>query len=621
MGSVTAHRGPDDAGSYSAPEIAIGIRRLSIIDRAGGHQPITNEDGSVWVVCNGEIYNFRELRRALEARGHRFRSASDTEAIVHAYEEYGDAFVDHLAGMFAVALWDGPQRRFLLARDRLGIKPLYYMDDGRRLIFASEAKAILRVPQVTPQLDPAALHQYLGLGYTPAPLSLFAGIRKLPPASLMIVEDGALTVRRYWTLTASEDGGLDEGDWVQAIGAALERAVVSQMVSDVPIGAFLSGGIDSSAIVGFMAKHSSVPVRTYSIGFATQSAGRLYNELPFARQIAAHFGTRHRELLVRPKVVELLPELIWHLDEPLADSAFITTHLVARLAREDVSVVLSGLGGDELFGGYLRYRWDYYDRYYRLVPRLLRERVLLPLARRLPVDRHSPSRNLFRLVRHFVMANGLSCEGRYRSAVGVFSRETISGLCRVPADEEHDALHDAFRRCPSVDTLQTLMHVDLDTQLPDDLLSLTDKMTMAASLECRVPMLDHDLVELAARLPSRFKIRGRESKYILKRALDGLLPRRTLDRPKRGFGAPIGAWLTAELAPLTRYLLSAEGLDRRGFLEPRVVADTIETHYAGREDHTDHLLALISLELWCRIFLDRQSPKDLSAEIAAELRT
>ena len=619
MGRVTAHRGPDDEGRHVSDGVAFGMRRLSIIDLAGGHQPISNHDDTVWVVCNGEVYNFRELRAQLEAKGHRFKTKSDTEVVLYAYIEWGDAFVDRLRGMYGFAIWDAPRRRLLVARDRLGIKPLYYYNDGQRLIFASEAKAILEAG-VTPEVDPEALHQYLALGYVPAPRSLFAGIHKLPVASMLIVEDGEVALRRYWQLGPEVEEEKTEAQWVEALLGTMEEAVVSQMVSDVPLGAFLSGGIDSSSVVGFMARHSKQPVKTYSIGFDTGSAGNFYNELPYAARVSKLFGTEHREILVRPNVVQLLPKLLWHMDEPIADSAFMTTYLVSQFARQDVTVILSGVGGDELFGGYRRYLGEYYGQLYQRVPQGLRSRLVVPLAKRLPADRHSPLLNLSRLARSFLLTSELPFEDRYRRYVGVYTDEQLEKLMLARARPEVDALRAAFARASPGDAVRTMFQVDLETQLPDDLLLLTDKMSMATSLECRVPLLDERLVELAARMPSRFKIRGRALKHIMKRALGGLLPDDILFRQKRGFGAPMGAWLKHELSGLTKTLLSPQAVGRRGLVRPHVVKETLALHEANKEDHTDHLLALLNLEVWCRMYLDKQSPGDLTGQIEAEMR-
>jgi asparagine synthase (glutamine-hydrolysing) len=614
MAAVTVHRGPDDEGEYENCAVALGMRRLSIIDLAGGHQPIANEDGTIQVVCNGEIYNYRELGDGLRAAGHQFGSRSDSEVLVHLYEEHGERFVTRLNGMFAFALWDARRHRLVVGRDRLGIKPLYYRQDGTELTFASELKAILAARERRVVLDPVALREYLALGYVAAPRSIVREIRKLPPASLLVWEQGKATISRYWTPTI-EAGDGSEGEWVRAFRETMEQAVRSQMVSDVPLGAFLSGGLDSSTIVAMMAKQTTMPIKTYSIGFDTTAGGALYNELPWARRVADRFRTDHREILVRPDVAELLPKLLWHLDEPIADSAFVTTFLVAAFAREDVTVILSGVGGDELFGGYRRYLGGYYDRYYDLVPGWLRREVLSPLVRALPSDRHSAGTNLMRLLRTYVGSHEAGFEDRYRAYVQVFDRLAVEALLREPAIESADALSAAFREVSDADPLRRVMRVDLLTQLPDDLLQLTDRMTMANSLECRVPFLDNSVVDLSLRMPSHLKVKGRGLKHVLKTALAEVLPREILERGKRGFGAPVGAWFKRELAALVKDVLSKESVEARGIFRWDAVQRTIALHEANKEDHTDHMLALLSFELWSRIYLDGRSPASVEAEL------
>lgn len=618
MGDVTRHRGPDDEGRYAGEGVLLGMRRLSIIDLQGGQQPIANEDESVWLVCNGEIYNFRALRSSLESQGHRFRTGSDAEVLVHLYEEYGDDFVTRLEGMFGFALWDVRRRRLLIGRDRLGIKPLYYFNDGKRLLFASEAKAILAVPGVHAQLNGEALREYLTLGYVPGELSLFAGMSRLPPASMMICDAEGIRHQTWWQLPHACDESRSEAQWIEAVQAEIESSVKSQMVSDVPLGAFLSGGIDSSAVVAFMARHSSHPVKTYAIGFDTSSgSGSFYNELPWARQVSELFGTEHHEIVVEPDVVGLLPKLLWHMDEPMADAAFITTYLVSEFARKDVTVILSGVGGDELFGGYRRYLGEYYGALYNRLPRWLRHGLIAPIARHMPADRHSTLLNYSRLARGFILANELPFEDRYRSYVEVYS-DTLADatLLNTPRRSGDDALRQAFDRHPHGDGLHRLFAVDAATQLPDDLLMLTDKTSMATSLECRVPLLSESLVELAASMPSQYKIKGRELKSILKKALAGLLPEEILYRKKRGFGAPMGAWLKGELAPLMKQVLSPDALRKRGLFNPQSVAQTIAVHESNAEDHTDHLQSLMNLEIWARLYLDGRSVDDVGAELA-----
>jgi asparagine synthase (glutamine-hydrolysing) len=614
MSRLTVHRGPDDEGAYADGPLAFGMRRLSIIDVDGGHQPLTNEDCTLWLVANGEIYNYRALRAELIERGHRFRTASDCETILHLYEEHGDDCVQRLNGMFAFALWDTRRKRLLVARDRLGIKPVYWYNDGRRFAFASEAKAILALPGVTAELDPASASSYLALGYVPAPQSIFRGIRKLSPASTLVVEGAKVNEHRYWRMPADVDTARDETEWVDLIRDRLEESTRMQMVSDVPIGAFLSGGIDSSAVVAFMAAHSDRPVKTYAIGFGGGEAESFYNELPYARRVATLFGTDHHEILVRPDVVALLPKLLWHMDEPIADTAFLTTYLVSEFARRDVTVILSGVGGDELFGGYRRYLGSHYQGYFERLPSSLR-RFAATLSARLPSDRHSPLLNAARLAKGFLSTAGLPLEERYRSYVEVFSEDAAALLERKVREGGADLFDAAFAAATSQDELNRMLAVDAETQLPDDLLLLTDKMSMAVSLECRVPLLDHELVELAARIPQQVKIRGGRLKHVLKESLAGVLPVDILERKKRGFGTPMGAWLKGELKPVVADLLSRESVEGRGIFRHREIEELIATHGANRIDGTDRLLALLNLEIWARLYLDRRAPGDVADEL------
>jgi len=607
MGDAMVHRGPDDSGAFIDGEMLLGMRRLSIIDVSGGHQPIASEDGQVVAVCNGEIYNFRALRAELQGKGHRFATHSDSETVVHAYEEYGEAFLNRLDGMFGIALWDRRRRRLIVARDAIGIKPIYYRHDAQELIFASEAKSILAVPGVQARLDTSALAQYLSVGYVCAPNSMFEGIAKLEPGTALVVEEGRVRKQRFYRLPSSIDTGRSESQWVEEVRAELERSVRDQMVSDVPIGAFLSGGIDSSAVVAFMARHSAHPVKTYSIGFHGSTGAQLYNELPYARQVAEQFGTDHHEIVVQPDVATLLPELLWHMDEPIADAAFITTYLVSKFARQDVTVILSGVGGDELFGGYKRYLGEHYRSLYHRIPGVLRSAVIAPLAKLLPSDRHSRLLNQMRLAKAFVAADTLPFADRYRAYMQLFDAAERDSMMKSKPASFDDCIARGFADAQTDDPLRQLMDVDFATQLPDDLLMLTDKMSMAVSLECRVPLLDQRLVELAARMPGSLKMRGRELKHVMKRALADVLPDSILYREKRGFGAPMGAWLRAELAPVLHDVLSRESIAKRGLLDPDVVAATIREHEQQKADRTDHLLGLVNLEIWCRLYLDGQS--------------
>ena len=614
MGNVTRHRGPDDEGMQIDGPCGIAMRRLSIIDLAGGHQPLSNVEQTLWLVCNGEIYNYRELRSELQAKGYHFKTGSDSEVLLHLYAEEGDDFVLRLNGMFDFALWDVRRRRLLIGRDRIGVKPLYVLQDEKRLAFATEAKALLALPGVRAALNRGAVANYLHLGYVAAPDCIFQGIRKLPPATLLAVENGQVREWRYWRLPAHIDQSLTEHQWIDRVRAQLEESVRMQMVSDVPIGAFLSGGVDSSAVVGFMAKHSQDPIRTYAIGFTGGEAEALYNELPYARRVAELFGTHHREIVVRPDVVSLLPKLLWHMDEPISDTAFITTYLVSEFARQDVKVILSGVGGDELFGGYRRYLGEHYAQQYHRLPGWLR-RSAAAIAGRLPADRHSGLLNTLRLAKGFLASSEMNADDRYRSYLQVLDRQTVAELLMQPDAGRSDPLGLAFAGAGDQDILNRMFAVDAETQLPDDLLMLTDKMSMAVSLECRVPLLDQQLVELAACMPAAIKVRGGRLKHVLKESLGGLLPKDILDRKKRGFGTPMGAWLKKELAPLLKRLLAPEVVGARGLFRQPVVDRLVADHEANRIDGTDALLALMNLEIWSRIYLDQRDPADVAAEL------
>ncbi|EHR71997.1 asparagine synthase, glutamine-hydrolyzing [Burkholderiales bacterium JOSHI_001] len=614
MGDVTAHRGPDDEGQHIDRDCGIAMRRLSIIDLAGGHQPLSTVDGRYWLVCNGEIYNYRELRTELQSRGAQFKTGSDSEVLLHGYVLDGDDFILRLNGMFDFALWDAPRRRLLIGRDRIGVKPLYVLQDGRRLAFATEAKALLTLPGVTPRIDRTVLADYLHLGYVAAPRSIFEGIRKLPPATLLAVENGQVRQWCYWQPPQKVDRQVGADEWLQRVRARLDESVRMQMVSDVPIGAFLSGGVDSSAVVAAMARHSDQPIKTYAIGFEGGPAEALYNELPYARRVAQLFGTEHHEIVVKPDVVGLLPRLMWHMDEPLADTAFITTYLVSEFARHDVKVILSGVGGDELFGGYRRYLGGHYAARFAALPGPLRA-LVSSLARHLPADRHSKALNLLRLAKGFVASAGMAPDERYRSYLQVFGRQAAADLLLAPVPGAPDSLDAAFALAGSDDELNRLFAVDAQTQLPDDLLMLTDKMSMAVSLECRVPLLDHELVELAARIPTGIKIPGGQLKHLMKQALAPTLPDDILNRAKRGFGTPMGAWLKRELAPLLRHLLAPATIRERGLFRTEGVAALMADHEANRSDGTDALLALMNLEVWSRIYLDGRSHADVAAEL------
>jgi asparagine synthase (glutamine-hydrolysing) len=625
MGNVIVHRGPNDYGHYCDRQMAFGMRRLSIIDVAGGHQPIANEDGSVWAICNGEIYNFKALRQELEARGHRFECDSDTETIVHLYEEEGLEAFKRLRGMFAIALWDSKRSRLILARDRLGKKPLYVYRNSSRLMFASELKSLVEVAEVPRRLNLKALPEYLALGYVPAPSTLLEGIEKVLPGHYMVIEKGRVRDEQYWDVPLKADENHSEQEWIERVREKLLESIRIRLVSDVPLGAFLSGGIDSSAIVAAMAGMMDQPVKTYSIGFEGNDS--FYNELPYAGIVARKFATNHHEIVVRPDIARLLPSLMWHLEEPIADSAFITTYLVAKLASESVTVILSGVGGDELFGGYRRYLGAALGRYYRWLPNTVRKTWLPGLVSALPQDRHSKFKNYFRYADAFVKSAESDPVSQYMSYITLFSSDVQARMFANGAKTFHNdsgvaskTMKGYFEACRDISILNRLIYVDLKTSLADDLLALTDKMTMAASLECRAPFMDQELVELTASMPDSLKVRGFKMKYLLKKVVAPWLPEEILNRKKRGFGAPMGSWIRNDLGPLVENLLSESQVKARGLFSWPAIADIIAQHRTLKRDYTDQLLALINLELWCQIFLDQKTHSDC-AEMLLEQHT
>ena len=601
MTEVQSHRGPDGEGIACRGAAGLGHRRLAIIDLVTGDQPMASDDGSVRIVFNGEIYNFRELRTELEARGARFRTESDTEVILRSYEADGPDCVRQLRGMFAFAILDERARRLVLARDRAGIKPLVYAWDGRRLLFASEIKAILEDPAVSRDMDLEALGQYLTFHYVPAPRTIFRAIQKLPPASTLILslDGGEPVVSRYWNLRFAPDPGVSEPEWVDRLRGQLTDAVRCHMVSDVPIGAFLSGGMDSSTVVAMMAQASSTPIRTFSIGFDEAD----FDELRFARQVAARYGTDHYELVVKPNALEVLPKLAWHFDEPFADSSAIPTYYVSKITREHVTVALSGDGGDENFAGYRRYAraLELHERFDQGPARLMRP-LLRVASSLLPVG--APGQALTGML-------GAGPIERYFRLITYQRRETLR---RLLSDELADLARSAtdpgsFSRLASEgdtpDYVSTLQHIDIATYLPGDILAKVDGMSMAVSLESRVPLLDHRLMEFLATIPSTLKLRNGSGKYLLQRAMAQDLPGEILTRKKMGFGVPLGAWFRRELRDMTRDVLLGPRARQRGIFRASEVDSLLATHDAGRRDCSARLWSLICFELWMRQWADR----------------
>lgn len=601
MTGILAHRGPDGDGHHEDGRVGLGHRRLSIIDLATGEQPMSNDDASVWITFNGEIYNYRELRRELESRGYRFRTASDTEVIIKAYEAFGPDCVGHLRGMFAFALWDARRRRLFLARDRAGIKPLVYAWNGRRLLFASELKALLQDPDLARELDSEALRDYLTFLYIPSPKTIFRGIRKLPPASYLLLDadGGEPVIRRYWQLEFRPEAGRGEAEWIEGLRAQLADAVQSHLVSDVPIGAFLSGGVDSGSVVALMARAAQGPVRTFSIGFEDEA----FDEVGYARQVAQRYHTDHYEFVVKPDALEALPRLAWQFDEPFADSSALPTYYVSKITREHVTVGLSGDGGDENFAGYTRYaralalhrgldRWPgrlvrpFLALGGRLLPSGARGQGYLALLGADPVDRY-----------YQIMTGGRI--GALRGLLGADVRDSVMpglGPDRFRAHAGAAAAHDY---------VAALQRIDIETYLPEDILTKVDRTSMLVSLEARVPLLDHVLMEYVATMPTALKLSDAGGKAIFKHAMADALPHDVLHRPKMGFGVPLARWFRAELGDHAREVLLDSRTRRRGLLDTDAVARLLEEHRSGHRDRATLLWAVLCLEEWARVWLDR----------------
>jgi asparagine synthase (glutamine-hydrolysing) len=604
MGAAIGHRGPDDAGVYHEGPVGLVSRRLAIIDlSANGHQPMSTANGRYWITYNGEIYNYQALRDVLARGGATFRSASDTEVILHLYEREGAACLRHLRGMFALAIWDTRDRTLFVARDRLGKKPLHYYVDHERFVFASEPKAITEDPAVPAEADLESIYEYLSFGYVPSPRSAFKGFHKLPPAHWLLVKDGELRVERYWRLPYGPKLEGTEAELADRLLAELREAVRLRMIADVPVGAFLSGGIDSSAVVALMSEASSRPVRTFSIGFEEDA----YNELPFARLVAERYRTDHHEFVVKPDAVDVLPELVWHYNEPYADSSAVPTYYLSKLTRQHVTVALNGDAGDENFAGYDRYLATVLARRYDHVPAPLR-RLLGAVAGRLP--RMGGPRSLPRRVQRFAETAGAAPHRRYGRWVGLFDDAEKTTLCtpelaRAAARPDSLArLLDAYAATETDDVVDATLGMDVATYLLDDLLVKVDIASMANSLEARSPMVDHVFMEFAAALPSSLKLRGRTKKYLLKRAVAPLLPAAVVDRPKQGFGVPLDAWFRHELKDLAHDTLLGPRARARGLLEPAAVRRLLDEHVSGRRTWDRQLWGLLFLELWFQRFID-----------------
>ncbi len=618
------HRGPDSEGLWLDDHVALGMRRLSIIDLHTGDQPVYSEDKSIVVMMNGELYNYREVRAELEKRGHKFVTRSDTEILPHLYQEYGDAMVDHLNGMFAFALWDKNKKKLLIARDRFGEKPLYYGVFDGKLVYASEPKALLAHPSVKAEIDLNALRQYLSFDYIPAPLSIYKGIYKLPAAHLLVVENGEVRTRRYWNLSwqkpdrkeglkrqkTDSNGALNTSGLSHAaveLKELLSDAVRMRLVSDVPLGILLSGGIDSSTVAAFATHHATEKVKTFSIGFEEDS----FDESKFARLVAKHLDTEHHEeILSAEKAGDLISEIGTWLDEPLSDGSLIPTYLLSRFVRKHVTVALGGDGGDELFAGYPMYYGHKVAGIYTGIPQFLRSGVIEPLVNSLPVSNKNLSFDY--KAKRFVAASKFDAVTRHHSWFGSFSINEQKHLLteNVLANSNGDIYagpKKLLEICDAKDEIEQMQFLDINYYMAEDILTKVDRAAMAVSLETRAPFLDPRIAQFAASLPLEYKLKGSKGKYILKKAVEGLIPKSVITRPKKGFGIPIAEWLKGRLNPLMHDLLAPDRLEGQGIFEPAYIQKLIAEHEKGIASHHKQIWTLLVFQLWHDNFLRKVS--------------
>ncbi|WP_094226522.1 asparagine synthase (glutamine-hydrolyzing) [Methanolobus psychrotolerans] len=610
MCSVIHHRGPDDNGMFLDSGIGLGHRRLSIIDLEGGHQPVHNEDETVWVIYNGEIYNFLQLKADLVSKGHRFYTSSDTEVLVHLYEEYGDKLVHHLRGMFAFALWDMTKKRLLLARDRLGIKPLYYSLTGNKLLFASEIKALLQCEDIRPSVNVAALHDYLTFRHNLADETMFQGVHKLMPGHTLTYSGGSIFISQYWDVPAHGNNEFTEDYYVNKLRGLLEESVRIRLMSEVPLGVYLSGGIDSGIITGMMSKMVDEPIETFSVGFGSE--GQI-GELSQAQEAADYFGTNHHEIVVEQGAyAKYLKDVIWHNDEPVADPSALAVFLLSKMAKKHVTVVLNGAGGDEIFGGYISYKVGMLNnRYHRLVPGFVRKGLVAPIVD--SISPHLPSKFYvgMKSASHEITEHG------FLFSKSVFSEEDKHSLYTGELDSRIS--HDSFNKATDIlfnnatekfgnrqeSLLSRMMYADTRSYLVDHILLETDKLTMSSGIEARVPIIDHNVVEFACSIPDSLKLKGMTEKYILKKVGKDILPKATQQRKKRPFRIPIGTWFKGELMEMAEQAMDDSVIVREGYFKPEVIQDIMKKHNRSELLYNHKLYALLVFEMWSETFLER----------------
>lgn len=606
MCSKMAHRGPDSEGVYinnSSPSVGLGHRRLNIIDlSSAGHQPFSNEDDTAWITFNGEIYNYRDLRQDLESKGHKFKSHTDTETIIHLYEEFGADCVSRLRGMFAFAIWDVRKKALLIARDRVGKKPLLYAHRGGVLCFASEFSALLASGLISKEIDNEALDYYLTFGYIPAPLTIYRDVRKLLPAHTLTLKDNKLASERYWKLDYSKKINISESDAADEVLRLLREATKIRLFSDVPLGAFLSGGIDSSAVVALMSQLSDKKVKTFTIGFEEKD----YSELSYARSVSERFNTEHHEFIVKPKALEILPLLVEHYGEPYADSSCIPTYYVCKETKKYVTVALNGDGGDELFAGYDRYQAMMISQKYQDIPQFAKS-IVRRLSKIIPDSVNS--KNKLRRIKRFASALDMPLKERYVRWVGIFDDELKKKIysnrfLNTISQSKPIGVIAPFFNIEHLSLLDSLLYADSMTYLPGDLLVKVDIASMANSLEARSPFLDHKLLEFAARLPSQYKMKNLIKKFILKKALRGLIPQANIRRKKMGFGVPIGKWFAGDMRGFLSTTLLSQKAQGRGYFNPAIISDMLKRHIARQTDYSFQLWAILMLELWHQQIMD-----------------